>query len=785
MSTDGPDTATKLTTRDPALRVVLALTLALQLLTWHGLSGYQLADSVEYMERAYLFVRSEPVVDSRIVRSFGFSALLTPIFAVAHWIGLEDHNVVVWLVRLLQMSIGLALVTLCAKLGAQLGGRSAGILAAFVVGSNPIFLQFSVSPLADVAGSLGVALSLRAALRPSTGFRGGMRVGLWMGLALLMAYKTVPLSGMMMLLVILRDRRRGVVAAAGMATALLLCAVFQAGLDRIVYGVWGASILTYFGENVIGVIGQTLAVAGLESTATEVYRWYYADARVKSLVGMELRQIQPTDWYLRNLHQMLVWPVLAGTALGVLRALRRPSWPATVIVLLTGGFIFILHQKGSKEFRLWLPLLATLGPLAGWGLAWALGDGRSRVRLGTLAAALAASIWLSFDVLAQRNTRIHSGYWRALEYIEARVATEREDHPDRPPEALVSAYNWAIFLRDSANLEVTKLQYQIDVWGSFTDDMKFAVDDKLQLADWFIVHEPILTQPGHADLAHRVNSWFQVEAVFYERAFEDLGPIYVMRKKEGPEFDVARRSLFEVKHDVSEDEARALAEELGSEEPVRMIKREHKEDLWMLGYTYEQLPGDGHGWLSTWWYAVDACLADYTIVTRLSSHDERNAWQANAPPTWSCIPTNTWEAGTLVRDSRLVVAAEDPYLWDEPFRPMGGPYRRGDYMPAYLWIDVAAFYMRCDHCGEEIGIEHECDGIVRNLYRDGSKEVSGRLERARFGDVAPRRVGDLVGATLSPEGWRWSVDDLSQVGRFFLPVHPEAVVPDDGRPIPD
>ena len=169
MSTDGPDTATTLTTRDPALRVVLALTLALQLLTWHGLSGYQLADSVEYMERAYLFVRSEPVVDSRIVRSFGFSALLTPIFAVAHWIGLEDHNVVVWLVRLLQMSIGLALVTLCAKLGAQLGGRSAGILAAFVVGSNPIFLQFSVSPLADVAGSLGVALSLRAALRPSTG----------------------------------------------------------------------------------------------------------------------------------------------------------------------------------------------------------------------------------------------------------------------------------------------------------------------------------------------------------------------------------------------------------------------------------------------------------------------------------------------------------------------------------------------------------------------------------------------------------------------------------------
>ena len=764
MSTAGPDTSTTLTTRDPALRLVLVLTAVLQLLTWHGLEGYQLADSVEYMERAYTFVRGEPVIDSRIVRSFGFSALLTPFFAIAHWIGVEDHSVVVWLVRLLQMSIGLALVVLCGRLGAQLGGRSAGVLAAFVVGTNPIFLQFSVSPLADVAGSLGVALSLRAALRPSTGFRQGLRVGLWMGLALLMAYKTAPLSGMMMLLVALRDRRRGVVAAAGMATALALCALFQAGLDRVVYGVWGASILSYFGENVVGVLGQTLAVTGFESTATDLYRWYYTDARVKSLVGMQLRQIQPPNWYLMHLPEMLVWPVLGGTALGLVRAARRASWPSTMIVLVTAGFIFILHQKGSKEFRLWLPLLATLGAI---GLA------------------LAGTVWLSFDVLDQRNTRVHSGYWRALDYVEERVAAERAADPDQPEAMIVSAYNWAVFLRESSDLELTKLQHQIDVWGTFTEEMKFAVDDDLKEADWFIVHEPVLTQPGHDDLAHRTNAWFQLEAVFYERAFQALGPIYVLRKKEGPEFDPARRTLFELKRGVSEDEARALATELGGEEPVRMIKPAHEEDMWMLGYTYEQLPGDGHGWLSTWWYAVDACLADYTFVTRLSTHDERNAWQANAPPTWSCIPTDTWEAGTLVRDSRLVVAAEEPYRWDEPFKPMGDAYRRGDYMPAFLWIDVAAFYLRCDHCAEEIGPGHECDGVVRDPGLDGSKHVSGRLERARFGDEIPRREGELAGATLSPEGWRWSVDDLAQVGRFFLPVHPEAVVPDDGRPIPD
>ena len=97
-------------------------------------------------------------------------------------------------------------------------------------------------------------------------------------------------------------------------------------------------------------------------------------------------------------------------------------------------------------------------------------------------------------------------------------------------------------------------------------------------------------------------------------------------------------------------------------EPVRMIKPVHGEEMWLLGYTYEELPGDGHGWLSTWWFNLESCLADYVFVERLTTYDERNSWQTNDPPTWGVHKTSLWKPGTILRESRVVVAAEETYV---------------------------------------------------------------------------------------------------------------------------
>ncbi|MDA1264869.1 MAG: glycosyltransferase family 39 protein [Planctomycetota bacterium] len=778
---------------DPVLRLILLLAFGLQLWTWYGLEGYQLADSVEYMERAHAFVRSEEVIDSSQIRSFGFSALLVPFFAVFHWLGIEDHTSLVWFVRLIQMTLGLGLVFACARLGQRLGGRTTGLLAAFVVGVNPVFLQYSVSPLADVAGSLGVALALYALLEPQHSFRTGRRSGLLIGLALLMAYKTAPLSATMIGLAILRDRRKILPALGGMVVGIGTCVAFQIVLDKLVYGIWGGSLLGYFGQNVLGVIGKIMIQLGFVEQGKAMYEWYYGFSDTEGWnKDYVLRSIQPASWYLLNLPQLFVYPILVGLVAGLVRTVKQATWVSSMILLTTVVFVWLLHQKGSKEFRLCLPLLAALGPIAGWGLAWIAGQrGAALWRPALVVLGLGASVHLGLEAQRARNTQAFAGYWRALDYVEARVAEERDANPDLEDAAIASAYHWAIFLRTSSDLELTKLRHQIDAWARLSDEQRNNVYPVLKEQDWFLVHQPILTQEGHESLAYVVNVWFQLEAVFWDREYEDLGPVLVMKRKADEFVDPKRRTLFDRQKDVPADAAKRLSRELGMPEPIRMIKPAHGEEMWMLGFTYETLDGDGHGWLSTWWYNEKPCLADYSLVERLTSHDERHSWVSNARPTWGVIPTNTWEGRTLIRESRLVIAADGWDRWREPFRPLGGAYRRGDYLPAFLWIDMATFYWECSHCRNELAEGHECGGVLRDVEADGSKQVSGRLERARFGDEEPMRVGDPaeiredLADIQELAGWRWSADGLTQAGRFFLRVHPSMALPDDGRAIPD
>ena len=75
---------------DRALQLLLLFVLTLLAYSWWMLEGYQIADSVEYMERAQLLLRGEDVLDPTSNRSFGFSTLLLPFFAVANWLGVES-----------------------------------------------------------------------------------------------------------------------------------------------------------------------------------------------------------------------------------------------------------------------------------------------------------------------------------------------------------------------------------------------------------------------------------------------------------------------------------------------------------------------------------------------------------------------------------------------------------------------------------------------------------------------------------------------------------------------
>lgn len=84
------------------------------------------------------------------------------------------------------------------------------------------------------------------------------------------------------------------------------------------------------------------------------------------------RRLKGVHWYLQELPSMLVWPVIAAGLVGLVACLVRASWTSSLLLFVLLVNYAIMSQKGSKDFRLWLPLLPALAPLCAWGLdlAW-------------------------------------------------------------------------------------------------------------------------------------------------------------------------------------------------------------------------------------------------------------------------------------------------------------------------------------------------------------------------------------------------------------------------------
>jgi len=317
-----------------------------------------------------------------------------------------------------------------------------------------------------------------------------------------------------------------------------------------------------------------------------------------------------------------------------------------------------------------------------------------------------------------------------------------------------SAYHWAVYLRESPDIELIKLPHQLDLWAKY-DEERFAADlEQLKTLDWFITHLAELS--NHPTLIVHVNRDFEIHAMFWDyRNFEDIGPVFVLKKRTG---DPEAKTFYEIFDD---QDFEAYHREHLLPPSQRFIRQlgEHTERVTLLGYEYEELPGDDHGWITYHWAAESTMLGDYTVVDRLTTYDERNSWQNNHMPAYGVHRTVDWEPGQVIRESWPVVAAAEPYNWQAPFRPLGGPYRRGDLMPVNLWIDLATF-------GE--------GGVI-----------TGRMEPAQPESDELIRDGEWRSEFETRDGYVFSKDDLIRVGRFFIPIHWSARVPDDGRPITD
>jgi hypothetical protein len=774
--------ASRPTTELPPLRrdfpalLLLLFVLCLELFSWSLLDGYQLADEIEYMEHAQAMARGETVLDSQTIRAFGFSAVLAPIFWIADRAGVEDWQQIVWIVRVIQMGLGLWLCRIAMRLGTRLAGRTAGLLAAFAVGVNPVFLQYAVSPVSGLAAAVAAGMGLEA-LAERGDARRGVKAGLWLGAAVLLAYQCIIVAGPAVLVVLARDRTKHLRHFLGICGGIALAVLAQVVFDRLVYGEWGATLGNYFFANFSSPVAKVLNACGLHDLARTVYLRGSESMQGAELHPEQMRSLTPRSWYLVHLPEMLVWPILAGFLLGAIRSLRRPSWLTWGWLAILALNLVLMSEKGAKDFRLWLPLLPMIGSFAGAGLAWIAGTSAARGaylrRLVTAGMCMGAA-WLGVGELWARNTRKFSGYWQAMEMVSAKEHARRAAGSTVPKARVASAYHWAVFLRGGRDVELTKLPWQLDDWSKY--EPKQRQDDLLAISqvDWLLVHLPVLT--NYPDLMNAVNAYFQVVGYFWNhRDFEDIGPVFVLERRRST---APARSFFEV-HDGIDPET--FAAERGLGEPVHFVRRMILPDpassepravlerVDFLGFQYETLPGDDHGWITYHWACRSPLYGDYTIVDRLTTPDERSSWQNDHPPAYGVHPTQSsreggWQAGWIVSESWPVVAAAEPYEWDRPYRPMGGDWRRGDLLPASLWIELATFGPDPAHPEQA--------------------RVTGSMEPAREGEDVPIRRGPEAGVRRTSDGWCFSSDGLVRVGRFFLPVHPGARLPDNGRPVP-
>jgi 4-amino-4-deoxy-L-arabinose transferase-like glycosyltransferase len=743
-----------LSLRDPGLWLVLCATAALQAFTWSRLAGYELADVVEYMDRAHAVARGLPL-DPGTARSFAYSSLLLPFFLVAEWLGLEDLRGVVHSIRLAQMALAAATVVLTARLGARWFGREAGLACGALLGLNPVFAQYSIAPLTGGAAALCLLLALTALARTEdTGratFRRGLLCGLWLGGSVLMAFQCLPIVASVLLVLPLRRcwRRPGHIA--GVLAGIALGLLGQALLDRLVYGSFGSALGNYFVSNAGPLVASSLYELGFEDLGRRLYE---ASVETIDQTATEKRMRYSKTWYLRELtDQALVWPAALLVAVGLAASLRRGAAGLRVVALVALATVVTLSLKGEKSFRLWMPIWPWVALLGGAGYRWLCvapsGAALRRARRAAGLLALAAVGLLGAGVIARTNLAQYGGYWRAMELVNAQA------QPGAEPLRVASGYDWAVRFRERPGVRLTKLAEHLDRWPDLSEERRAAVLEQLEQVDWLIGHFQLFRQDPQ--LLRLVNRRFEVAAVLDDRAaLEVLDPIYVLRTRTGA---ARARTLYEVYTDTAEGQAHwPPLYQPRIQYPISVDFRRREADgavhnqLVFLGFDVELgLCSGEQAWITYHWYAGPLSGGNYTVVDRFTD-GRGGGYNNNHQPTQGAFPTSQWQPGTIVRESFLTRFSPEA-------AGFGGAYRRGDLVPVQLYLALAEY----DAEDRQVG------GLVP-FHASGA----GPIHRERRPD----------GTLGSADGRQWSDDALLRVAGFWWPVPDHWRAADDGRPLP-
>lgn len=735
---------------DRWLRACVLLALALQVWTLTRLDGYQLADSVEYMDRAEQFVRGESL-DGATVRSFAFSALLAPIFALLRWFAVDEPRVAVGMVRVLVMLLGTLGLVASARTAARALGRAAGLGCAFVIACCPIYLRYSIEPLSASAAFAATAIGTWH-LFGAGGFARGVRAGAWLGAAILMAFQCIPIALALFAVSLAARARRDWRFCAGWSAGFVLLVLVQCALDKLVYGSFGASLGAYIVENVGYNLAGLLTRVGLHEWSQSLYR---AIAELDRGEGAEVggagatirSRASPWFYFAQAPREAFAWPALALLVLGLVRLLWRGGALGIACALVLAGNLVFMSVKGEKTFRLWMPLLPCLGLCAGAGIGWL--HGERAWRRAAVALACAATLVGALWIARAQNLRKYGGYWRAIELVNERARGENAD--PAAPQTVCSVYHWATQFRAGRGVDPIKLPHHLEQWKSLDETARAACLRQLGTYEWVIGHLQAFQQDR--GLMQVLNDRYAIVDVLYERAvYEEMAPIYVLRVKEHAP---GARTFFELHDGVDPAAYQAALARPASVDYRRRMSDGTVQQIVLLGWEVEQGSAaqqrEGLFWITYHWFAGPLAGKNYTIADRFT--DPRDgSFQNNHAPAYGCLPTSEWKPGSILRESWLLALPRDPIEF-------GGPWRRGTRLPVGLWIALQEY--------------------------DASDQVVGGLVPFRASGANPYPRGKRLDPASKRDGRRWSDDGFMQIGGFALPLQESWRVPDDGSVIPE
>ncbi|WP_145199269.1 hypothetical protein [Planctomycetes bacterium Poly30] len=719
---------------------LLGLTLALAGFSFVRTEGTIFADAVEYLERALAFVRGELLVDAKQLRSAGITLLHLPALFLSQvlgkTLGVEEtrwilpyaaavHVMITWLFVVATVHLGRALASFVGEGDAS--ARNVGWFAGLVALASPTLLQFSAIPMADIGAAAALAYGVNWAFLARTTARNGAKAGLGFGLAILAAFKTIPVVVVATALAFIvrlqapshgiagepapsfKERLRATVRfAASGSLALAAMLVLQCAFDLAAYGQFGIGLSNYVIVNTLPQIAAYMYKIGFIELGHTLYDIAYevieeSSADQISRNAEDLIQANRASWYFDHFAEFAPrWlvPVFAfGTLVAAVRALFVHAHvmrgrlgkmiSASAPWVAAAALIAATAMKGTKEMRIWLPMLPAFAAYSALGLATIAGKASApgaRLRGALVACALIVAPIQGVKTLTGFTSTSMASLAHAAEWLNEYEPLKSLAASGQKP-VVGASYHWSVLFRTAPHLELIKLTNQPD--GSFShldsaEEREITLEE-IRGLDAFIVHSALLRRDAFLgepelewarELSQTLSENFHVAAAFWNRESDELrfGPILVLVRH--PDLGDRRRVLAEFSEaNPRNDSTPLIRMERPLMEIFEQVELEDARATW--------LPGDDLLWVEFDFDQIGPrIIADYVILVRVTGKDSDQGAVAIRRPGWNKRRMIDMETGSRLTEGFVLA----PYQGAISAADTSDPVRAGD--PVRLWLDI-------------------------------------------------------------------------------------------------